>query len=154
MSFNIGLQDSQIQVSQALPSSGNNITTGVIDMQAIAPRSRAWGDGLFAVTIPAIPENTSSTGITIALQAAPPSLTGGSSAIAPLQPGPGTFITPTCAQTITIPAVTGTGSAASVAYFTLALDANGSAYQFYQFLITNPGVTTSGEVLTIAWENA
>jgi hypothetical protein len=155
MAFNIGQQDSQLTLSQALPAANASVTTGILDLQAIAPRSNAWSLGLLAVTVPALPENNTGAGITIALQAAAPSLTVGSGAIAPNLPSPGTFAAPACAQTITIPAVTNGGSLAQTYYFTAALDANGSTYQFYQFVITVPtGVNTTGEIVTIGWINA
>ena len=149
--FNIGPMDTQLTLSQALPAVNTNVTTGILDLQSIAPNGNAWRLGRIAAIIPALPENTV-TGITIALQAAPPSLTGGSNAIAPLTPAPGAFVTPPTAQTFTIAAVAGTGSLAQVGYFTLAFDANGSPYQFYQFVITTPaGVVTVGEVIQIGW---
>lgn len=150
MPINIGPADVQLSVSLALPASNATGTTGIIDMQAVAPNSNAWRLGRFAVLIPALPENVANTGITIALQAAPPSLTN--SPAAPQLPIPGAFITPVCAQTVTIAAVAATGSAAQIAYFTLAFDANGSPFQFYQFLFTTPnGTITTGEVVTIQW---
>jgi hypothetical protein len=149
--INIGPQDNALLINTALPAAGANVTTAVLDMQSIAPNSDSWRLGRIAVTIPALPENTG-TGITVALQAAPPSLTNSPSA--PALPVPGAFVTPTCAQTITFTGVAG-GTAAQVAYFTLAFDANGSPYQFYQFVITTPaGTITVGENVAIAWEFA
>jgi hypothetical protein len=150
--INIGPQDNQLLVNTALPAAGANVTSAILDLQSIAPNSDSWRLGRIAVTFPALPENTG-TGITIALQAAPPSLVN--SPPAPALPVPGAFVTPTCAQTITIAGVAGTGSLANVAYFTLAFDGNGSPYQFYQFLITTPaGTITQGENIAIAWEFA
>ena len=149
--YNIGPMDTQLTLTQALPAVNTNVTTGILDLQSIAPNGNAWRLGRIAVIVPALPENTV-TGITIALQAAPPSLTGGSSAIAPLTPAPGAIVTPPTSQTFTIAAVAAVGSAAQIGYFTLAFDANGSPFQFYQFLITTPaGVTTVGEIVTIGW---
>ena len=149
---NLSPQDLNISLTQNLPAAGANVTTGVIDLQALAPNSDAWQLGLFAVVIPALPENTAGAGITIALQAAPPLLTGGAAAVAPLQPAPGAFVTPICSQTITIPAVANGGSLGTIAYFTAAFDANGSTMQFYQFLVTVPAqVASQQEPVTIAW---
>lgn len=152
--INVGPQDQQLSVSLALPGAGLNALTGVLDLQAIAPNSNAWRLGRIAVNIPAIPENTAGAGITVALQAAPPSLVVGASAIAPNTPPPGAFITPICSQTITIAAVVLTGSLPTIAYFTLAFDPTGSVYQFYQFLVSTPAqVAPVGEQLTIGWIN-
>jgi hypothetical protein len=148
-----GPSDGQLTITQALPASNANVTTGILDLQAVAPSSDAWRLGKIAVIVPALPENTANTGITIALQAAPASLTGGSLAIAPKTPGPGAFVTPVVAQTATIAAVAASGSPAQVIFFNLAVDANNSTYQFYQFLITTPnGTVTVGEVLTFQWQ--
>ena len=152
--INLAPQDLNLSISQALPAAGANVTTGVIDMQAIAPNSDAWTDGVFAITFPALPENTVAGGITVALQAAPPSLTAGAAAIAPNTPPPGAFITPADAQTVTLAGIAGTGTGAQKLYLTLAFDPNGSPYQFYQFLITvTAGIVTQGELVTIAWED-
>jgi hypothetical protein len=149
---NLAPQDLNLSLSQVLPAVGTNVTTGYIDMQAIAPNSDAWTDGVFAITFPALPENTG-TGITVALQAAPPSLTAGSVAIAPYTPPPGAFVTPADAQTVTLVGGVG-GTAATKLYMTLAFDPNGSPYQFYQFVVTTPaGTVTQGETITIAWED-
>ena len=151
--INLGPIDLALSVTQALPAAGANVTTGILDLQSIAPNGDAWRLGRIAAIIPALPENVANTGITIALQAAPPSLVA--SPIAPAMPVPGAFVTPAVAQTATIAAVAGTGSAAQVLYFTLAFDANGSPYQFYQFLITTPaGTVTVGEVITLAFVQA
>ena len=148
--INLGPQDVNLGLNQALPAANQSVTTGILDLEAVAPQSDAWRLGRIAVLVPALPENNAGTGITIALQAAPPSLT--QSSPAPALPVPGAFVTPITSQTITIPAVAGTGSAATLAYFTLAFDPNGSVYQFYQFLITTPaGVVTQGEVVSLAW---
>ena len=152
--INIGPMDSQLTLTPALPTVNTNATTGILDLQSIAPNGNAWRLGRIAAVIPALPENTV-TGITIAMQVAPPSLTGGSSAIAPLTPAPGAFITPPTAQTFTISPVAAVGSAAQVGYFTLAFDPNGHPYQFYQFVITVPaGVNTTGETILIGWQFA
>lgn len=153
--INLGPQDINLQVQQALPAAGQNVTTSILDLQAVAPHSNAWRLGRFVITVPNLPENNAGAGITVAMQVAPPSLTGGSAAIAPQTPAPGAFITPPTSQTFTVAAVAGTGSAAQVGYMTLSLDQNGSNYQFYQFLITVPaGVVTQGEQITIAFEYA
>jgi hypothetical protein len=150
MPINIGPADIQLSVTQALPAAGTNVTTGILDLQAVAPNSNAWRLGRLAIVVPALPENTANTGITIALQAAPPSLTN--SPPAPQLPVPGAFVTPATSQTFTIAAIAGTGSPAQIGYFTLAFDASGSTYQFYQFLITTPaGTITVGENITIQW---
>ena len=151
--INLGTLDSALQVTLALPAAATPGTTAVIDLQSVPPFGDAWKLGRFAVDIPAISENTSGAGITIALQAAPASLT--TSSAAPAMPSAGTFVTPVCAQTITIPAVGATGSVARREYFNLALDANGFPYQFYQFVITPPAqVSGSGEVITVSWQVA
>ena len=148
---NIGPADVAMQLTQALPAAGANVTTAVIDLQAVGPFSDAWRIGRFAVKFPALPENNTGAGITVALQAAAPSLT--LSPIAPALPVPGAFAAPICAQTITLAAIAQTGTAAVKYYFTPAFDAVGSTFQFYQFVITVPaGVTTVGELVTIQWE--
>jgi hypothetical protein len=152
--INLGPQDVQLGFNVALPGANANVLTGIIDIQAIAPNSNAWRLGRFVITVPAIPENLAGAGITIALQAAPPSLVAGASAIAPLTPPPGVFVTPTTSQTATIPPVAVVGSAAQVAYMTLAFDPTGSVYQFYQFLITVPAGVAAAEQISIAWEFA
>jgi hypothetical protein len=150
MPINLGPQDVNLAVSIALPAAGQSATTNILDLQSIAPQGNAWREGRFVVSFPALPENNAGAGITVALQAAPPSLIA--SQPAPALPVPGAFVTPAVGQTLTIPAVANGGSAASNNYFTLAFDANGSPYQFYQFLVTVPAqVATQGEVITIAW---
>jgi hypothetical protein len=150
--INVGVQDAALSISQALPAGGANVTTPVLDLQATTPNSNAWRLGRIQVSIPALPENTG-TGITVALQAAPPLLTAGSASIAPQTAVPGAFITPICAQTITFAGVAG-GTPAQTAWFTLAFDPTGSVYQFYQFLVTTPGGTaTVGEIMNIGWIN-
>jgi hypothetical protein len=150
---NLAPQDLNLSLSQAVPAANANVTTGVLDMQAVAPNSDAWTDGVFAITFPAMPENQG-TGITVAMQVAPPSLTTGAPAIAPNLPVPGAFITPADAQTVTLAGIAGTGTPLTKLYMTMAFDPNGSPYQFYQFLITTPvGTATVGEIITIAWED-
>lgn len=150
MPLNLGPGDLQLGFQQALPAAGANVTTPVIDLQGVAPNSSSWRLGLFRVTVPALPENIANTGITIAMQVAPPSLVN--SPPAPQLPVPAAFITPVTAQTATIAAVAGTGSLAQYIYFTAAIDPNGSTYEFYQFVITTPGGTvTQGEILTFDW---
>lgn len=142
--------DKNLSVSFPIAANNANTTSAVLDLQAVAPNSNAWQQGRFVVEMPALPENTTGAGVTISLQVAPVSLTSGIKA--PNLPPPGTFITPICAQTITIPAVASGGSLATVAYFNLATDLNGSTYQFYQFLQTTPsGVATVGETIVIEW---
>ena len=150
--INVAVQDVALSINQALPAAGANVTTPILDLQAVAPNSNAWRLGRIAVQIPALPENTG-TGITVALQAAPPSLVAGAASIAPNTAVPGAFVTPVCAQTITFTGAVG-GTAAQVAYFTLAFDSTGSTYQFYQFVITTPaGTVTLGEIVNIGWIN-
>lgn len=151
---NLAPQDLDISISQAVPAAGANVTTGILDMQFVGPNSDSWRDGVFAINFPAMPENTG-TGITVALQCAPASLTGGNpAASAPNTPGPGAFITPPDAQTVTLAGVAATGTPASKLFLSPAFDANGTPYQFYQFLITTPaGTNTVGEIITIAWED-
>ena len=151
--INVAVQDAALSIAQALPAANTNVTTPILDLQAVAPNSNAWRLGRIAVSIPALPENTG-TGITVALQAAPPSLVAGAASIAPNSPVPGAFVTPVCAQTITFAGIAGTGTPAQVAYFTLAFDSTGSTYQFYQFVITTPaGTVTLGEIVNIGWIN-
>ena len=151
--INVAVQDAALSINQALPAAGANVTTPILDLQAVSPNSNAWRLGRILVAVPALPENTGA-GITVALQAAPPSLVAGAASIAPQTAVPGAFVTPTCAQTVTIAGVAGAGSAAQYAYFTLAFDPTGSTYQFYQFVITTPaGTVTVGEIITIGWIN-
>lgn len=151
--FNIGPADLNLSITQALPAAGANVTTGILDLQSIAPNGDAWRLGRIGITFPNVPGNAAGAGITVALQAAPPSLVNSSSA--PAMPVPGAFVTPAVAQTLTVAAVNG-GSAANVYYMTLAFDAaTGSPYQFYQFLITAPAqAATMGEPIQIAFLNA
>lgn len=150
---NIGPTDAAIGISQALPAASNNVTTAAIDLQAVGPFSDAWRLGRFAVKFPALPENNTGAGITVALQAAAPSLT--LSPIAPALPVAGAFAAPICAQTITLASIAQTGTAAGTYYFTPAFDSAGSTFQFYNFVITVPaGVVTVGELITIQWEYA
>lgn len=153
--INVGPQDLSLSVSQVLPAAGAAATTGILDLQALAPNSNAWRLGRFLVSIPAIPENNDTTkSYTIDLKVAPPSLTAGAAQVAPQNVVPGTFVTPTCAQKITITGVGVTGSLATNVYFTLAFDGSGSVYQFYEFVVTAPaGITASGEVINIGWIN-
>lgn len=148
--INLGPADVALQVSVALPAAGANITTPVIDLQAVAGQSEAWRRGVFVIQFPALPENIANTGITVAMQVAPPSLTN--SPPAPQLPVPGAFITPATAQTFTCAAVAGNGSAAQYGFMFAALDPTGSSYQFYQFVITTPGGTvTQAEPINIFW---
>ena len=152
--INIGAQDAALLINQALPAAGANVTTPVLDLQATSPNSNAWRLGRIAVSIPALPENTG-TGITVAMQCAPPLLTAGAASIAPNTAVPGAFVTPTCAQTITFTGVAAVGTPAQIAWFTLAFDPTGSTYQFYQFVITTPaGTVTLGEIVNIGWIDA
>ena len=153
--INLGPQDLALSIALALPGAGANNTTGILDLQSIAPNGDAWRLGRIAVVIPAIPENTAGAGITLQLQGAPPSLVGGVAAAAPLQPGPGAFTNGNPSQIITIAAVANGGSVATVLYFTLMFDANGSPYQFYQVLQTVPAqVAPLGESITYAFVGA
>lgn len=154
--INVGPQDLNLAVSLALPAAAANNTTGILDLQSIAPNGDAWRLGRIAVVIPAIPAHTDSTkSITFELKAAPPLLTTGAGAVAPNQPVPGAFVTPICAQKISLAGVATTGTFAQIIYFTLAFDANGSPFQFYQFLQTvASGDNNNGETITYAWVNA
>lgn len=148
--INVSTSDLNISLTQAVPANNTNVTTGILDLQAIAANSDAWQLGLISVAFPAMPENTG-TGITVALQAAAASLTN--SQPAPILPVPGAFVTPQTAQTMTLTGVAAIGTTATKGYFNLALDPNGSTYQFYQFVITTPnGTVTTGENIVIAWE--
>lgn len=150
--YNIGPVDLNLAVTQTLPAAGAAVTTGILDLQSIAPNGDAWRLGRIAVIVPAIAGNVAN-GITIAVQAANADLNN--SPAAPALPVPAAFATPPVAQTLTIAAVAGTGSAASVYYFTPAFDAYGSPYQFYQFVITaGAGAVTAGESVTIGFANA
>jgi len=150
MAIQIAPADVNLSVNMPLPAAANNNTTPVLDLQAIAPNSCAWQLGRIKVTVPALPENNTGAGITFAIQAAPVSLT--SQVKAPALPPPGVFVTPNPSQTITIAAVANGGSLAGVYYFTIPSDANGSSYQFIQFLQTVPaGVVTQGEVISYAF---
>ena len=152
--YNIGPIDLLLSVSQALPAAGAAVTTSVLDFQSIAPNGDAWRLGRIAVKVPAIAGNVAN-GITIALQAANADLTTGAGSIAPNLPNPAAFATPAVAQTLTIAAVAGTGSPASIYYFTLPLDSYGNPYQFAQFVITSgAGAATASEVVTIGFANA
>lgn len=153
--INIGPMDLALAINIALPAAAANVTTGVLDLQSIAPNGDAWRTGRIAVIFPTLAENTAGAGLTIGLRAAPPSLTTGAAAVAPATPVPGAFVTPLVAQTLTVPAVASTGSVGAVYYFTLAFDENGSPYQFYQFIITTPAqVATVGEIVTIGFVDA
>lgn len=153
--INLGPIDLNLALNTALPANGANVLTGVLDLQSIAPNGDAWRTGRFAIIFPALPEsNVVANTITVDLQAAPPSLLAGSAAIAPLTPPPGAFVTPAVAQKLTVPGVVGTGSLANVYYMTAAFDANGSPFQFYQFLITVGNINTLAENILIAWIDA
>ena len=155
MPVNIGPLELALSLNTQLPAAGTNVTTGTLDLQSIAPNGDAWRLGRIAVVMPAIAGNTAGAGITIALQAAPPSLVAGSAAIAPLTPPAGAFVTPAVAQTLTVAPVANGGSTAGLYYFTLPFDSNGSPYQFLNFVITNPAqVASQNEVITIGYVNA
>lgn len=151
--YNIGPADLNLSVTQVLPAAGANVTTGILDFQSIAPNGDAWRLGRIGITFPNVQGNAAGAGITVALQAAPPSLVNSPSA--PALPVPGVFVTPAVAQTLTVAAVNG-GSAANTYYMTLPFDAaTGSPYQFVQFFITAPAqAATAGESVTIAFLNA
>ena len=149
--INIGPIDLALSTTLALPAAGANTTTPTLDFQSIAPNGDAWRLGRIAIVVPAIPGNVAG-GVTVALQAAPPLLTGGVNAIAPLQPAPGAFVTPAVAQTLTIAAVANGGSTANIYYMTLPFDANGSPYQFVNFVVTAvAGSGTAAESITIGF---
>ena len=151
--INVAVQDAALSIAQALPAAGANVTTPILDLQAVAPNSNAWRLGRIQVSVPALPENTGA-GITVALQAAPPSLVAGAASIAPL------FC---CSWRVCYSGVRPNDyvrrsllahGLAQVAYFTLAFDSTGSTYQFYQFVITTPaGTVTVGEIVNIGWIN-
>jgi len=150
--INVAVMDAALSVSQILPAAGANVTTPIIDMQAVAPNSNAWRLGRFQVSVPAIPENTAGAGITVTMWAAPPLLTGGASAIAPLQPAPGAFVN--TGNVVIIPAVAAIGSPAQSQWFTLEFDPTGSTYQFYEFVIATPAqINPNAEQITIGWIN-
>jgi len=155
MPINIGPLELALTLNTQLPAAGANVTTGTLDLQSIAPNGDAWRLGRIAVVMPAIAGNTAGAGITIALQAAPPSLVAGSLAIAPLTPPAGAFVTPAVAQTLTVAAVANGGSTANIYYFTLPFDANGSPYQFVNFVITSPAqIVSQNENVVIGYVNA
>lgn len=148
--INIAPMDSQLSVTLNLPASGNAGTTGIIDMEATAPNSNAWRLGRFAIVFPNLPENNVvANTITVAMQAAPPSLTN--SLPAPAGSVPGAFAAPAVSQILTVAGVVGTGSLAGVYYMTLAFDPTGSVYQYYQFVITVGAIATLAEPITIGW---
>lgn len=150
MPINIGPQDAQLLLNTALPAAGQNVTTAVLDMQGVDPMSSFHKLGRFVIQFPNLPENTTGAGITVAMQVAGPSLTN--SPPAPQLPVPAAFAAAPVAQTLTVVAVAGTGSAAANYYMTPTFDTYGSCYQFYQFVITVPaGVVTTGENIVIAW---
>lgn len=148
--INIGPMDLVLAVTAELPAGGTNTTVGVLDLQAVGPNSDAWRMGRFAVIVPSIPGNVGGAGVTVAMWVAPPSLVAGGSAVAPLTPPPGAFVS--SGQTITIAAVALTGSVSGEQYFAPAFDSNGSTYQFYQFVITTAAqVISLSELVTIGW---
>lgn len=123
--------DLALSVSLALPAANANNTTGILDLQNIAPNSDAWRLGLIRVDIPAMPNNNDATKtITLTLKAAGPLLGDPTPAIAPQTPDPGAFAAPINGQIIGIVGVAMTGSPAQTQYFYIPLDANGSAFQF------------------------
>ena len=151
---NLAPQDLNISLSQALPAGGANVTTGILDLQMIAPNSDSWRDGVFAVNFPNLPENTVAGGITVTLQCAPPLLTTGAAAIAPNNPVPGVFVTPANSQVSTLVGIPITGTAAQKLILSPEFDTTGQSYQFYQFVIAvTTGILTQGEIITIAWED-
>ncbi|MDE2104975.1 MAG: hypothetical protein KGL39_47495 [Patescibacteria group bacterium] len=149
--INLAPSDVNLGVSVELPAAGNAATSATLDLQAIAPNSSAWRLGLFRVSFPAVAgHETAADSITVALKAAPPSLTTGASAAAPSTPPAGAFITPAVAETLSVAGVAATGSAAGNYYMHMPLDSNGSTYQFYEFVITVPAsATTASEVVNI-----
>ena len=152
--YNIGPIDLLLSVSEALPAAGGNVTTGVLDLQSIAPNGDAWRLGRIAVKVPAIAGNVAD-GVTIAVSAANADLTTGSAAIAPNLPVAGAYVTPAVAQTLTISPVAVTGSSAAIYYFAMPFDSYGNPYQFLKFVITaGAGSGTNSEVVTIGFANA
>jgi hypothetical protein len=152
MSINIGATDYQLSLTQALPAAGNAVTTGNIDLQAVGPFSASNRLGFLYVDMPAVAGNTAGAGITIAMQVANASLT--TSSVAPALPAAGTFAAPNPSEIVTVAAVGASGSVANRYYMPLPKDANGSCYQFYNFVITVPAqATTASEVVTIGWQN-
>lgn len=148
--INVGAYDALLTLNTPLPAAGTAVTTGILDLEAFAPNSNAWRMGRFQILFPNLPENNAGAGITVSMQCANSSLTSG--AIAPQMPPPGVFATPVTSQTTTIASVAVTGSAQQAAWMTLAFDATGSSFQFYQFVITTPGgVASQGENISIRW---
>jgi len=133
----IGPIDSQLSVTLALPAAAANNTTGVIDLQSIAPYSDGWRLGRICAVIPALPNHTDSTKtITLEIKAASASLS--SSPVAPALPVAGSFAAANPRQIGGVAGVASTGSLATTLYFTIPCDANGNTLQFVEFLQTVP----------------
>lgn len=148
--INVGAFDSQLTLNTALPASGANVTTGILDFSAAGGNSNAWRMGRIGIFFPVLPENTVAGGITVTLQAAGPSLTNSLPATAPATPG--AFAAPAVSQVATLAGVAGVGTPATVLWMTLPFDSTGSTYEFVQFVIaTTAGIITQGENLQISW---
>lgn len=146
-----GPSDAALLAQVALPNAGAAANSPVFDFQAIAPNSDAWRQGRIALLVPAIPLHTDATKtITVEIQTAAAALANNS--VAPALPVPGAFANANPRQIAGVAGVANTGSAATVLYFDIPLDANGSAYQFCQFVVTVPaGDANANEVLTLQW---
>ena len=133
----IGPQDSQLSVTLALPAANANNTTGVIDLQAIAPNSDAWRLGRICAIVPLLVNHTDPTKtITLEIKVASASLT--TSPAAPALPVAGSFATANPRQIGGVPGLATTGSLATTLYFTIPCDANGNTLQFVEFLQSVP----------------
>ncbi len=155
--INLGPQDLNLALNTPLAAAGAAVTSGILDLQSIAPNGDAWRLGRIAIVVPALPENNDITkSITVDLQAANASLVAGNPAgVAPNTPPPAAFATPLVAQKLSVTGVAVAGSAANIYYMTLAFDPNGNPFQFYQFVITTPaGIVTQAENILIAWVDA
>lgn len=155
--INLGPTDLALTISLALPAANASNTTGIMDLQNIAPNSDAWRLGLIRVDIPALPANSDATKtITLTLQAAPPLLGDPTPAIAPQTPDPGVFAAPQNGQIIAIPGVAMTGSLAQTAYFFIPLDTNGSAFQFIRVVqaVAAGGGDNTAATITYGFANA
>lgn len=151
MPINLGPQDVQLSVSLALPAAGANNTTGILDLENIAPNSDAKHLGLIAIDVPALVNHTDPTKtITFELQAAGPALANNNAA--PLPPVPGAFANANPRQIAGVAGVANSGSPATRLYFFVPLDANGSSMEFLQVVQTVPaGDGVNGEVITYTW---
>ena len=149
---NLGPGDVNLSISKALNGSAGAVTSDVIDLQNVAPNDSSVRLGAIACIVPAIllSELPNTATITIKMQAAPPSLT--TSSAAPALPLVGTFVDPNPTQTLTITGVTAVSPyPGATFYFTIPFDANGSAYQFIRFVLTNGSGVSAAETVTFKW---